>query len=188
VDFYRAAGDAACRPCPLNSGTPGAASSDSTACACRPGFQLEASSCTACLVGSFKPSLAMLACTACPANSTSLPSSNAQEDCVCSVGFYQQDLSDTFVCVLCTAGNWCPGQGATYPCATHSLSEPGATSPSDCVCASSMFKAHDICLGCPLDMYCPGDNGKYLCPSASSAPEHSQALSDCTCDGGFEKL
>jgi hypothetical protein len=38
IDFYRDTGDAACRPCPLNSGTPGAASSDSTACVCRPGF------------------------------------------------------------------------------------------------------------------------------------------------------
>jgi hypothetical protein len=188
VDFYRAAGDAVCRPCPLNSGTPSSASIAPMACVCKPGFQPEASNCIACAAGSFKTALAMLACSACPGNSTSQPSSSAQEDCVCNAGFYHLPDAQSFVCAVCTAGSFCPGQRAIYPCATHSLSEPGATSPSDCVCESSMFKTDDICVGCPSDTYCPGDNNKYLCPNDSAAPEHSQALSDCTCDGGFEKL
>ena len=100
VDFYREHGDSVCRSCPLNSGTPGAANSAGTACLCKPGFQLEASNCMACLLGTFKSALAMLECSACPGNSISPPSSSAQEDCICHAGFYPDYLSDAS-CVPC---------------------------------------------------------------------------------------
>ena len=112
MDFYREASDTVCRPCPLNSGTPGAASSHSTACICKPGFMPESSNCVACPAGTFKPALAMLACSSCPADSTSAPSSSAQADCVCKAGFYENYMLDTLLCSVCTAGCWCPGQGA----------------------------------------------------------------------------
>ena len=143
----------------------------------------------ACLPGTFKSALAMLACSACPGTSTSPPSSSAQEDCVRSAGFYHDYLSDapSFMCAVCTVGSWCPGQRAMHPCTDHSLSDPGATSREDCVCESSKFKQDEICFDCPLDSYCPGDNNKHACPGHSAALERSQALSDCICDGGFEK-
>ena len=74
-----------------------------------------------------------------------------------------------------------------HPCTANSLSDPGATSRDQCICASSMFKQDDTCLDCQLDSYCPGDSKKYACPGHSAGPDRSEGLSDCVCDGGFEK-
>jgi hypothetical protein len=152
-------------------------------CVCKQGFQPEASNCIACPAGSFKTVLVMLACSAYPGNSTSPPSSSAQEDCVCIAGFYHLPDTQSFVCAVCTAGSFCPGQRAIYPCATHSTSEPGVTSREDCVCASSKYKeANYTCFDWPIDSYCPGNNDKYVCPGHSASQAHSQSLSDCTCE------
>ena len=40
-----------------------------------------------------------------------------------------------------------------HPCTAHSLSDPGAKSREDCVCARSKFKADEICFDCPLDSF-----------------------------------
>ena len=74
-----------------------------------------------------------------------------------------------------------------HPCTANSLSDHGATSRDQCICASSMFKQDDTCLDCQLDSYCPGDSKKYACPGHSAGPDRSEGLSDCVCDGGFEK-
>ena len=124
VDFYREHGDSVCRSCPLNSGTPGAANSAGTACLCKPGFQLEASNCMACLLGTFKSALAMLECSACPGNSISPPSSSAQEDCICHAGFYPDYLSDAS-CV-CRVHCWVlvPGTAPSLPLHSSQPLEP----------------------------------------------------------------
>ena len=132
--------------------------------------------------------IAMLACSACPSNSTSTPSSSGQEDCLCTAGVYDNYISDTLLCSICTAGSWCPGQGAKFPCTACSNSQPVATSAEFCMCEISMFKTDEICFACPVNFYCPGDNKKYACPGHSTSQGQSQTLSDCTCEGGYEKL
>ena len=189
VDFYRREGDDVCRSCPLHTGTREPATADDADCVCKPGFAFSVSACIPCPPGAYKPVLAMLGCSACPANSSSPDSSTSREDCVCHAGFFHDYGEDaaSFSCAPCTAGYWCPGQRAMHPCTANSLSERGATSRDQCICARSMFKQDDTCLDCPLDSYCPGDSAKYACPGNSAAPERSEGLSDCVCDGGFEK-
>lgn len=67
-------------------------------------------------------------CDACPQHSSHgvLGSYNVH-DCLCSPGFDKELLADVFVCELCKAGSFCPGNGTMLPCATNFFSELGVT-------------------------------------------------------------
>lgn len=189
-DWFRATVDSACRQCPQNSGTATTASTTEAACVCKPGFHPDPATaqCVVCPVNMFKAELGSFPCSPCPQNSTSPAGSSLSQHCTCDPGFWHNHTSTPlFACAECTAGSWCPGQGAVNPCPANSLSHTGATAIEQCICASAMFMQAGACFDCPVDFYCPGDNQKHICPGHSAAPQRSTALSDCICDNGFEK-
>jgi len=65
------------------------------------------------------------------ANSTSPAGSDAEEDCVCLPGFWQ----DT-VCNECTPGFYCLGDRQQVECPPDSTSPRMSTSEDDCTCDS----------------------------------------------------
>jgi len=67
-------------------------------------------------------------CSVCPQNSSHnhLGSSNVH-DCLCAAGFDKELFDDVFVCELCKAGSFCPGNGTMLPCPTNHFSDLGVT-------------------------------------------------------------
>jgi len=87
---------AVCRACPA-----GQAVGAGGACVCNAGFEAGAGSalgtCVQCAAGKYKAAPGNAACTPCPAHSTSLAQSCAEEQCHCDAGFYK----DGALCVQC---------------------------------------------------------------------------------------
>ncbi|EKX31853.1 hypothetical protein GUITHDRAFT_149020, partial [Guillardia theta CCMP2712] len=120
----------------------------------------------------------------CPAHASSLPGSDAFNDCTCVPGWfgkahYNQDKS----CKQCPANMYCPGGENSFPCPQFSSSDPEA---SQCLCNAAYHgTSHSDCALCPADKYCSGKNEIGDCPAYSSSPVGTKSINDCTCKPSY---
>jgi len=143
-----------CKTCSVNSSAP-KASDQLNKCVCDPGLTgPDGGLCQLCVPGTFKVNLGSIPCTNCLANqylttlvaisnpcqpclsnSTLLPASDAQADCVCNA---RSSGPNRGSCTLCEAGKYKiePGEAVCIMCA-------GGT------CSTSVGAVENVCLGCP---------------------------------------
>ena len=172
-DATAATSSSVCQQCPPNSQIDGDEGGDSiTDCQCNAGYVgANGDTCTACLPGTYKPSLGSNAaipcpigtysdtggrtvCESCPAVTTSTLAPGADDlgDCECVAG-YHGDGGEA--CTQCAAGFFCAGNlAAQAPCPVNTYSAIGASS----------------CTPCHAD---------------SSAPAESTSVAACECDSGY---
>jgi len=124
-------------------------------------------------------------CERCPRNSSGVVTGAFNvSSCVCEVGFRLADGSfasgaenaDAYGCVLCDAGNYCPGLGASLPCALNTWSADGVN-PGPCIaCATHSFAMSDVAMRAADMCQCVagaegrGDSNCSLCTAGSFQP------------------
>ena len=117
----------------------------------------------------------------CPAHSHSANQSDAVEDCLCKVGFYQNaSFSAGGACLLCRPNFFCAGGGGATACHEHSLAAEGSYTSSQCICDAGYEQDGDHCTACS-----PGTHKTNWstaacspCPAATYAP--AAAAVSCT--------
>lgn len=76
--------------------------------------------------------------------------------CICLPGYYRSTTS----CIICPANTYCPPSNdiaAPIPCGTNAISQPGASSVSECLCKGGYYPFQPtMCLPCPLGFWCLG--------------------------------
>jgi len=94
-------------------------------------FRRAAEECALCARGTFQSQPRSLACSVCPAFSTSVSGAKTLSDCVCVAG-YTRHASEG--CVPCAAGRFKnnPGNNACTACAAGTVSRAGASDVSNC--------------------------------------------------------
>jgi hypothetical protein len=90
--------------------------------------------CTECPANQYADALGMGACTACLAHSEAPPRSDAQTDCLCSLGFFGPHGGP---CVECPANEYADtlGRAACVACLAHSEAPPRSDAQTDCLWA-----------------------------------------------------
>ena len=87
-------------------------------------------------------------------------------------------------CQTCLPSYWC-NRGSISSCYANAISNPGASSPSNCYCGPGYFGAADACSPCPANYYCPGGNKSIVCPNGTRTNPnvngglYATRLSDC---------
>lgn len=148
--------------CPNNTQCSGCTFLDD--CMCNAGYDgNQGDTCTACVSGTFKPSIGFgscgpcangtygttmaSVCVGCPANSHAPTSSTVITDCTCNAGYYGNFI-DTSACVRCPA---------------NSNSPVSSTVITACMCNAGYYgNATDTCMACGVGKY-TGTIGTSLC-------------------------
>ena len=169
--IVNATASSVCQACVDNSAAPGASDSPLD-CICNVGYTGDgASSCNACIAGTYKDTTGSAACTecgvntysvtvaadssstclSCDTNAVSLAGSGSPLDCTCNQGFQGSGLS----CTACPPGSYNTG-------------------------------VNQSCSLCPADTYCPGGgSAPVTCPRNALSPVGSDAYEDCYCVDGY---
>ena len=187
-----------CQACPagsVNADVVGA--SNLLACLCLPGYYRTDpyAACQPCAAGTYKDSMdehgdsGMGTCSACPAESSSLPASDALTDCKCNAGFTGADGG---ACTECGAGTYktLVGSSECLTCPDHSSSSAKSTAKADCVCdAGSAGPDGGPCVLCAIGSFSDTAGVGACTPCGSDTTTQStgsDARSDCLCATGFE--
>jgi hypothetical protein len=138
-------------------------------------------------VNQYADALGTAACKACPLHSEAPAQSDAQSDCLCSLGFYGHAGGP---CVECPANQYADALGtpACAACPAHSQAPPRSDAQTDCLCSLGFYGAHGgPCAPCGIDTYAPaiGLPACLPCPADAVALGGSDALTDCECRPGF---
>lgn len=150
----------------------------------QPDSTAESFECEPCSANQYQDAPGQTSCIACPANSESLPQSDAITDCTCSVSYVGANGGQ---CELCPAGFFCPGGEVASPCRLHSNSSVGGSTQADCLCVPGYYSlgAAQPCNKCLQGYYCPGDTALNLCSTNSVSQAGANAISDCVCVDGM---
>jgi hypothetical protein len=113
---------------------------------------------------------------------------------VCAAGTYTTggcDGVNDFTCEVCPSGNWCPGGGILNTCPLNSMSDPGSTSLTDCICSGMSEYAGPVqCqpYTCGKREYGLLDGRCVSCPLRSGRRYFStpvRGVETCVCEVGF---
>ena len=109
-----------------------------------------------------------------------------------------QFTTDDITCQNCTANSYCQG-GVIASCPASSVSSPGASRLSDCVCPANSvinnglcicndgyIRVGSLCSLCPANAFCPDENTITNCTNfALSLPGQSSATGCNQCPAGY---
>lgn len=205
---------------------------DEADCACRLGYERVGDRCHACPLGQFRGArsarqcgncapdaytntTAALACTACPAHSTTLGrnGTGAVTGCICDAGFQwnaetlecdacaagtfrsaDDVLAETLACVTCPADHYSLAQAdACTPCPAHERADAGAPSLDHCNCVPGFGdNGAGGCALCPNATFSAGGNEDGSrhpacvdCPAHRNSTRGSTLVTDCLCVPGY---
>jgi hypothetical protein len=205
---------------------------DEADCACRLGYERVGDRCHACPLGQFRGArsarhcgicapdsytntTAALACTACPAHSTTLGrnGTGAVTGCICDAGFQwnaetlacdacpagtfrsaDDVLAETLACVTCPADHYSLAQAdACTPCPAHERADAGAPSIDHCNCVPGFGdNGAGGCALCPNATFSAGgdeDGSRHPacvdCPAHRNSTRGSTLVTDCLCVPGY---
>ena len=119
-------------------------------------------------------------------------STNVNQKCSCSTGYYCGDGSSTDSCIApnacseCPAGSICVNNAKTQ-CSENQTSPRGSFQPDHCVCKEGYYLSGSDCLICPVGSYCSNEI-KTSCADfdpllTTEGPGHDHH-SDCLCQSG----
>jgi len=142
------------------------------------------SDCEDCPPGTYGPSEALGACTACAPNSTSPGGSTHWSNCTCDAGFYRPASGVDTCCAEGSVHN--PGEARCDPCpaGTHFVAE--SETCALCAAGTTSGAGNGTCFPCPADTFSrAGQPACTPCPANASAPPGSSSLWDCACAAGL---
>ena len=172
-------------------------------CVCAAGYIKENNACRECQGGFYCPTQTQE--VQCYHAATSPPASDGVEDCACVPGYYtnctNHSLSSCpYSCLLCPVNFFCPGAESppqACPGNSSTLTHPGATDISACVCNAGWYESNEInnssgpasektCVRCAADSYCVNDTIT-SCPANSTALVGTGSVAQCYCDAYFQR-
>lgn len=102
------------------------------------------------------------------------------EKCYCPSGYYKNTTTNN--CIICSQGNYCPGNDTSNVCPRDKLSSTGA---SRCICSpGKLLNDNNGCIICPTNKICDGTENATTCPTGTY-PNANQ--SECYCNTGTYK-
>lgn len=162
--YSNSTGSTQCFPCPSTTTSyDNAIGNKFTDCFCMPGsYSHMHEGCTPCPVNTYKTTWANEECTSCPLHTISPPGSMQLSDCICSIGYSQNQ--NGLACIECEEGTFKDSEGAIECtlCPYQKSSRVAAVSIGDCKCIPGLYleeegkdTEEDIvhtprCIGCPV--------------------------------------
>lgn len=193
-----------CDPCPLNSDTRSAGSSDVADCICNVGYVKFGDECAACPVGTFYGASATCEvcasgyfqnetgktqCVSCGLNTESLNPRDDESTCRCVAGHSRTSEMVPLECQACERGKYSlleAGVRTCQPCPARSTTENlGAEDDSQCVCDLGATLVAEACVLCERGFY-KDTIGNGFCTSCGedkiTSSSGSTSADDCQCD------
>ena len=153
---------------------------------CPRGSQRSCRPCTQCPVNSYADAIGMLQCTACLQHVESLPGSDEQTDCLCSLCFHGPPGGP---CSECPADTYAEalGTAACTACAAPPETQFRSDAQTDCLCSLGFYGSQGWpCTECAANAYADalGTAACTACPADSEVTPRSDAQTDCLCRPG----